>query len=220
MDYKILLLPLILLMAMAAASATVTVTINSPATGTTFQPNLTWDDRCIDINFTVVDDNANGSPMHTLNLFYDYNQNDANTYMAADVNLDSGECKFGSQGDYVWSTPGADCVVNYCWSTHSPPSGAGYLLDANVSSDDSAGAYNDGAEGLISFNLYNRYISTAVEALVNTAPIVLAGAIIVTIVLSLLGVVSPRTVIILLPALIIVLVALLIFGTIVNVMTV
>jgi methionine-rich copper-binding protein CopC len=209
MDARKLLVAMVLLVIMQQAFATITVTVNTPTANQTFEPNMDDADDCMDINFSITDNNAN-QPIRKANIYYDHP--DGNTYISADLNLSGaagGNCKLGEAG--AWTA--ATCKVRYCFP--STLTSGRYMLDVNVTGYHTGGTTqwaND--EGLQNFTIDNRYITASVETLVNVTPIVLVGAIIVTITLTLLGVVSPAVVVVLLPSLIIALIAILVFGQI------
>lgn len=215
MNFKRLFLPLIfLVMAMASVNATLTVSTGVPASGQTFYPNLVQSDKCVDINFLVTDDNAQ-APIKTVTIFYNYK--DGNTYVVTDLNLSvntGGYCV----GDVDWSA-GAACKVNYCWADDKPANG-GRVLDINVSAGHDANVATGSTkisryastESLTNFTIDNRYISTSVQGLVNTIPLVLVGIILAVIAAALLGYVGPKIAMVLLPGLIITLIALVVIA--------
>lgn len=200
MDARKLLVAFLLVAMLASANAALSVTVNEPA-ARTYTPNLTDADKCFDVNVTIVDANA-ADTTFIANIYYNYGDN--NTFIASDLNLDSGECSFATAN--VWTTPGADCVVRYCWSTHSPPSGT-YVFDFNVHVPVSD-VNNYHGQGIQVVGLDNRYVSTAIGSLLQAIPIVLVAAILIVVVLGLTGVLSPMVVMGLLPTLVILLIAL------------
>lgn len=214
MDYRKLLVALFLLLAIAPAFAAITVTVNKPTSGQIFYPNLVESDKCIDINYTVADNNASQS-IHRANISYSYYK-DGNTFISTDVNLNGGE-ECALTGGTSWSN--ATCHVYYCWQTHKPETG-NYVLDVNIHGYDPGNTFETiNARGMQTFSIDNRYISPGVEGLVTTIPVVIVAAILITIAFALLGVVSPKTVLYLLPALVVALIAIIVIAQITLTLT-
>ena len=221
-NFSKVLAPFFLLMVMASVTAAgegvVTVTVNEPATGTGYAPNLFEADKCFDWDFNVLDTNS-GAAVHTVSIQYSYGDN--NTFVIRDSNLGINYCTWGgSSTPASWATlGGARCVIpNYCWATHDPVTGPySALVDVNSYGLSILDQDADGNTH-IKFSLDNRYISSSVEALVNVVPLVLVAAMIILVTMGLMGWVSPRTVIILLPGMIIVLISLLVIATLTGVM--
>ena len=186
MSLKKLLIPLMVLLIASQALATVTVTVNQP-NGQTFFP-ITQNQRFMDVNITVIDDNAANS-IHTAIIQFD--SGDGNTAIATDLNLDTGNCSFDTTDD--WSDPGADCIVRFTF----PRTGTilptrSYVLDANVTGRDSAeDNFGDGT-GINTFSIDNRLVSTNVLAILTLSTLILAGILIFFLIGFLGGSIEPN----------------------------
>ena len=179
MNLKKLLIPLLVLLIASQAFATVTTTVNNPD-GQTFFP-VTANERFMDINITVVDNNA-ANPIHTAIIQFD--RGDVNVVISQDRNLDSGECVFKTSN--VWTTPGADCVIRYTFPRTGTiiPTGT-YVLDANVTAIDVLGAAGNDGTGINTFSIDNRLVSASVLAILTLSTLILAAIFIISIALFL-----------------------------------
>ena len=182
MGLKKLLIPLFVLLIVSqafAAAIDVDVTVNQP-NGQTFFP-VTQNQRFMDINFTVVDDNSE-NPIHTAIIQFD--RGDVNVVIAQDRHLDSGECNFHVAN--VWTTPGADCIIRYTFPRTGTtiPTGT-YVLDVNVVSVGLTGDNNSEATGINTFSINNRLVSTNVMAILTLSTLILAAIFIISIALFL-----------------------------------
>lgn len=220
MDYKKILIPVLLLMVMASASAALTNTMNEPS-GNTYTPNMGTD--YIDITFTVID-SVNTIPIHTAIIQYataDGNVviTDTNAMVLADTNLSSTNCTFTTAN--LWTTPGAKCTVRYYLPTgnNQLPSQM-YVMDVNVVGFGIGAAQTTGdATAIGVFYIDNRYVSNAVEGLLNILPIVLIAALIISIVLAMAGILEPKTVLIIAVGAVIAVIAVYVMAAIVGVLT-
>ncbi len=190
MNLKKLLIPLLVLLIASQAFATVTVTVNQP-NGQTFFP-VTQNQRFMDINFTVVDDNA-VAPIHTVIIQFNPRNGDANVAVATDVNLSSSNCVFATSN--VWTTPGADCVIRYTFPRTGTIIGTNptYVLDVNVASVNSANTAMADGTGVNTFGINNRLVSTNVLAILTLSTIILAAIFIISIALFLGNVIDGQT---------------------------
>ncbi len=179
MDLKKLLIPLMVLLIASQAFATVTTTVNNP-NGQTFFP-VTQNQRFMDINITVVDNNA-ANPIHTAIIQFD--RGDVNVVISQDRNLDSGECTFATSN--IWTTPGADCIIRYTFPRTGTtiPTGT-YVLDANVTATDSLGETTNDGTGVNTFSINNRLVSASVLAILTLSTLILAAIFIISIALFL-----------------------------------
>ncbi len=182
MNVKKLLIPLLLLLIASQAFAAVTVVVNQP-NGQTFFP-VTQNQRFMDINFTVVDNNADVST-HTTTIQFNPNTGDANIAVATDLNLSSSNCVFAVSND--WSDPGADCVVRYTFPrTGTILPTASFILDVNAVARTPADGFAiaDG-QGVNTFGIDNRLVSTNVLAILALSTIILAAIFVISIALFL-----------------------------------
>lgn len=157
------------------------VNVITPATGSTFYPNLVG--KCIDFNFQVFDSNA-GAPGHYANIYLDYG--DANTSLATDVNLDSTNCSFHGVSN-VWTT-GADCHIKWCVSTKIPNNT--YAVDVNIANKWPGGQRDLNAMQVLTLTVNNRFIDTSTQAILNLLPIAMALVVILFVVLGMMGIVG------------------------------
>lgn len=200
---------LLVLLLASTASAAITVQINNSdinAGTAVYYPNLSDADKCVDLNITVWDTNA-ANTIHRWTLVYTFR--DANVAILNDENIGTGECSFVT--DDNWSA-GADCVQTYCWSSNNQLTSGTYPLFFEVDGGNSGVLGSEVGGATQNVTLDFRFVSTAISALLQAIPIVLVAAIIIVAVLGLTGVVSPRTVVVLLPSLILVLIALIVVG--------
>ena len=185
MNFKKLLIPLLLLLVASQAFATVVTTVNQP-NGQTFFP-ITENQRSMDINITVTDDNS-AATIHTATIQFAIG--DTNTIIVEDLNLDStevsGECVFATSND--WSSPGADCVIRYTFPRTGTiiPTGT-YALDVNVFSLTPNGLTETAFDsGVNTFSIDNRLVSASVLAILTLSTLILA-AILIFFLLGFLG---------------------------------
>ncbi len=172
MGLKKLLIPLLVLLIASQAFAAVTTTINSPD-GDIFFP-VTQNQRFMDINFTVVDNNAAAS-IHTVTI--QFGTNDTNTVITTDQNIGVNECKF--QTAETWTTPGADCIIRYTFPRTGTIIATGtYVLDANVASVTSQGEVTADGVGVTTFGMDNRLVSPSVLAILVLSTLILAAMLI------------------------------------------
>ena len=179
MGLKKLLIPLMVLLIVSQAFATVTTTVNQP-NGQTFFP-VTQNQRFMDINMTVVDNNA-ANPIHTVIIQFD--RGDVNVVISQDRNLDSAECVFATSN--VWTTPGADCIVRYTFPRTGTiiPTGT-YVLDVNVTAIDTLGETTNDGTGVNTFSINNRLVSESVLTILTLSTLILAAIFVISIALFL-----------------------------------
>ena len=186
MDFKKILLPLMVLMLMAPTFGIITVTVVAPTAGQDFLPNQGED--TMDINFTVVDAIALNS-VHTATIQF-WNV-DANIIVAQDVNLDNSNCSFTTAE--TWTTPGVSCFFRYTFPISGRPVETGtHVLDINVTGYEQGNLHEADDNVMTVFTVDNRYISTAVETMLNLAPLMLIAAVVVAGALTLAGVITAR----------------------------
>lgn len=216
MGKKYLMAILMVVMFAGLANAAITVTIVKPTENQAFFPNLD-DTRFMDINFTVVDNNAD-IPIHTTTIQFAIG--DTNRIISNDVNLSSSNCSFKT--DQIWTTPGASCLIKYTFPTTiggTIPTGS-YVLDVNVV----AKATGSGLEiahnsGVTTFSIDNRFVNTAVEALLNILPIILIASMLVGIVLLGFGAIDGRTMLIIAVGAVVSIIAVMVLSGIMGVLT-
>ena len=179
MGLKKLLIPLMVLLIVSQAFAAVTVTVNNP-NGQTFFP-VTQNQRFMDINFTVVDNNA-ASSIHTAIIQFD--RGDVNIVIAQDTNLDSSNCTFGVA--QVWTSTGASCKIRYTFPRTGTiiPTGT-YVLDVNVASITPQGHNLADGTGINTFGIDNRLVSASVLAILTLSTLILAAIFVISIALFL-----------------------------------
>lgn len=215
MDLKKLLLPIMLIVMLVSASAAITVTINKPTSGQVFFPKLE-NQRTMDVNITVVDNNADVS-VHIATIQYKYG--DTNTFIWQDQNIGSDECSFAVAN--VWTGLGATCQVTYTFPRRaSELSTNTYVLDVNVSGvDETSGAPTVSGEKVGTFGINNRLVDTGTEAIIGLAMLALAAVIIISLVLFLGQFIDGKTTIIIVGATIAGILALLIMAEFIAILT-
>ena len=178
MDIKKLLIPMLVLLIASQVFAAVTVTVNNP-NGQTFYP-VTENQRFMDIDFNVVDSNAENS-IHT--VIIQFAIGDTNTVISQDVNLDT-ECTFFVQD--VWTTPGTECVIRYTFPRTGTiiPTGT-YVLDVNVTARDASSNSVTDTTGFNTFSIDNRLVSAGVLAILTLSTLILAAIFVISIALFL-----------------------------------
>lgn len=220
---KFLILAMVLIAMVGTANAAITVTINSPTAGQGYQPNFEGLEY-IDINVHVVDSTA-GNAEHGLAMTYAVG--DTNTWITSDTNAERPgndanisitRCNF-SGADEDW-TAGADCIWRYTLPLGNDQIPTGnYVLDVNVTAYDQGGKNEATGLAVQKFSIDNRWVNTAVEALLVIIPVVLIAALVVGIVLVGFGVVSGQTILILAVGAIISIIAVVVLSGIMGVLT-
>jgi len=217
---KLFMLSMVLIAMAGTVSAAVTLTVNTPTANQLFRPNLDGT-TYMDINVTFVDSVATND-IHELGIQFSTGDgnvwitSDSNTdYVGSDLNMSSSNCTFATSN--VWTTPGADCVIRYTLPTNPQlPSGT-YVLDINGSAYTTEMTASTTAIRV--FRIDNRWVTSAVEALLLIVPIVLIAALVVGIVLVGFGVVSGQTILILAVGAIVSIIAVVVLSGIMGILT-
>jgi len=219
---KILIVAMLLIAMVGTASAAITLTVNTPTDAQLFRPNLDGE-TYVDLNITFVDSTATNS-IHTLGI--QYATADGNVYMntdsnatqpGTDLNMSSSNCSFAVAN--VWTTPGADCIIRYTFPTNPQIATGTYAMDVNGTAYDAEGLITATTSTVRVFSIDNRWINSAVEALLVIIPIVLIAALIIGIVLVGFGVISGQTVLILAVGAVVSIIAVIVLSGIMGVLT-
>jgi len=214
MDFKKAIVAMALFLFIAGASAAVTTTTVFPADGETIFPNQGVND--IDFTFTVVDTVATNG-QHTATIkFWPTGSTDANTIVVADVNLGANICTDGNFSDIADT-----CIYKYVLPTGTNAIGTNtYTLDVNVAAFASTGGATTANDNdITSMIIDNRFVSAAVEALMNILPVILIAALLVGIVLLFGGNLSAQSLLVIVVGAIVSIIAVLVFAVINGVLT-
>lgn len=141
MSNRFWLLPVLLVLFCSSALGTITVTWNEPASNAEYANNAA-NRKTIDLNFTVVDDNATAPNDYNITLTW-YSTtgaySSANIHsIASDLNGDSSSnsdfncLASATLGSHVWSTPGRDCTYKWTMPLESEMDDGTYTVDVNV----------------------------------------------------------------------------------------
>lgn len=160
------------------------VNVIYPTGGLTYYPNLNG--KCIDFNIQVYDTNEL-APVRYANIDFNKSGGDSNTFMVSDANLGSSNCGFHGTSN-VWAT-GADCHLQYCFSTATIPNGT-YVMDINVANKTRDGVRDYNHQTELVFTVNNRLIDTTTQAMLNLLPIAMALALILFVCLGMMGIVG------------------------------
>jgi len=213
---------LMLLMALALfaipASAAVFENYSSwwgtTATSQTVYPNLYGPSQCIDFNVRIVDSNAAAS-IHRLTLDFNVGT-DTNRTFVSDLNLSSANCVFKTSN--VWSTPGAICKINYCFANGTKIASGTYAIDVNAWNIMLPGNKDYNARSVLVLTIDNRFIDPATQSMVNIIPIVLAAMLVIVALLGAFNYIPGKAVMVIIPALVATLIALIVLTQLLIVM--
>lgn len=220
---KLLISALIVMMFSGLANAAVDITVNDPATGRLIRPNFDGI-KYIDFNVTYIDDDELNA-IHELGIRYTVA--DTNVYMTSDsnsekpgsdINLSTDNCSFVTAN--VWTTPGADCIIRYTLPT-SPqiPTGT-YVIDFNGTSySAAAGMFEANDLAAITLSFDNRFIDSAVEALLNLLPVILIAGVVIGIILVGFGAISPKTLLMITVAAVVTIIIVVVLSGIMGILT-
>lgn len=220
---KFLILAMVLIAMVGTANAAISLTVNEPTASQLFLQNI-GQVSFIDFNVTVVDSVATNS-VHEMSIQYaigDSNvfvNGDSNTSKpGTDVNLSNEQCSFATTE--VWTTPGADCIIRYTLPTGTGqiPTGT-YVFDINATGYNAVGNFESSKTVLRTISFDNRWINAATEALMLVIPVVLIAAVLVGIVLVGFGAISGKTLLIIVVGAVVSIIAIMVYSTILGVLT-
>lgn len=181
----------------------------------TVYPNLYGENQCIDFNITVDDSNA-AAAIHRLTL--DFNVGiDKNRTFVRDFNLSSINCDFTTAANN-WANPGAECKINYCFASGEKIANGTYAIDVNAWNIMRPGNRDYNARDVLTLTIDNRYIDSATQSMVNIIPIVLAAMIVIVALLGAFNYIPGKAVMVIIPALVATLIAIIVLTQLLVVM--